>query len=120
MEKRRTCSLGTISSLFHNIFNLSLTSRESPITHIFVKCGCSNYFFLNSENLICRGTDISKYFGESLGIRDNESRLYLIKSRPIDNNNQSCLYNFYNCNFDTVILWQIEYSNVLLRKYFEC
>ena len=41
-----------------------------------VKCGCSNYFFLNSANLICRGTDISKYFRESLGIRDNERRLY--------------------------------------------
>ena len=34
-------------------------------------------FFLNSANLICRTTDISKYFRESLGIRDNESRLYL-------------------------------------------
>ena len=33
---------------------------ESPITYIFVKCGCSNYFFLNSANLIYRGTDISK------------------------------------------------------------
>ena len=34
-------------------------------------------FLLNSANLICRGTDISKYFRESLGIRDNESRLYI-------------------------------------------
>ena len=34
-------------------------------------------FFLNSANLIYRGTDISKYFRESLGIRDNESLLYL-------------------------------------------
>ena len=34
------------------------------------------YFFLNSANLMCRGTDISKYLIESLGIRDNESRLY--------------------------------------------
>ena len=33
-------------------------------------------FVLNSANLICTGTDISKYFGESLGIRDNDSRLY--------------------------------------------
>ena len=29
-------------------------------------------FFLNSANLICCCTDISKYFRESLGIRDNE------------------------------------------------
>ena len=33
---------------------------------------------LNSANLICRDTDISKYFIESLGIRDDESRLYLL------------------------------------------
>ena len=33
------------------------------------------FLFLNSANLICRGTDISKYFRESLGLRDNESRL---------------------------------------------
>ena len=32
-------------------------------------------FFLNSANLICRGTGISKYFRESLGLQDNESRL---------------------------------------------
>ena len=32
--------------------------------------------FLILSTLICRGTDISKYFSESLGIRDNESRLY--------------------------------------------
>ena len=31
--------------------------------------------FLTLPTLICRGTDISKYFSESLGIRDNESRL---------------------------------------------
>ena len=34
-------------------------------------------FFLHSANLICRGTDISKYFRDSLGIRDNVSRLYI-------------------------------------------
>ena len=34
-------------------------------------------FFFNSANLICRGTDISKYFRESLGLRDNESRLFI-------------------------------------------
>ena len=33
--------------------------------------------FLTLSTLIYRGTDISKYFSESLGIRDNESRLYL-------------------------------------------
>ena len=54
----------------------TIFSIYRPITYIFVKCGCSNYFFLNSANLICRGTDISQYFIESIGFRDNESRLY--------------------------------------------
>ena len=53
-----------------------ISNIKSAITYKFVNCGCSNYFFLNSENLICRGTDISKCFRESLGIRDNESWLY--------------------------------------------
>ena len=35
--------------------------------------------FLTLSTLICRSTDISKCFSESLGIRDNESRLYLLK-----------------------------------------
>ena len=32
--------------------------------------------FFSSANLICRSTDISKCFIESLGFRDNEGRLY--------------------------------------------
>ena len=46
-----------------------ISNFKSPITYIFVKCGFANYFFLNSANLICQSTDISKYFRESLGIR---------------------------------------------------
>ena len=60
--------------LFSTIVSIA-SKFKSPITYIFVKCGCANYFFLTSANLICRGMDISKYFRESLGIRDNESRL---------------------------------------------
>ena len=33
--------------------------------------------FLNFANLICRGTNISNSLRESIGLRDNESRLYL-------------------------------------------
>ena len=49
----------------------------------FVKCRGSIYFFLNSANLICRGTDISKYFKESFGLRDNVSQLYCVINEPI-------------------------------------
>ena len=66
---------GAISPLFHNSFNISLT--RSQISYTVVKCGCSIHFFLNLANLICRGTDISKYFRQSLGIRENEGRLYI-------------------------------------------
>ena len=41
-----------------------------------MKFGCSNCFFLNTTNLICRSTDISKCFRGSLWFRDNESRLF--------------------------------------------
>ena len=51
--------------------------QESIFSYSFVKCGCSIYCFLTLSTLICRGTDISKCFSESLGIRDNESRLYM-------------------------------------------
>ena len=54
-----------------------ISNFKSRITYTFVKCGCSIYFFFNSAILICRGTDISKYFRESLGIWDNESWKYI-------------------------------------------
>ena len=44
--------------------------------------GLFGLFFLNSAILICRGTDISKYLRESLGLRDNKSRLYNVKTKP--------------------------------------
>ena len=68
VEKRRNCSL------FHNIFNISLTSGVKLHIHllnVFVRF----IVFLTFATLIFRGTDISKCFRESLGIRDNESRL---------------------------------------------
>ena len=46
------------------------------MTCSFAKFGCSFGIFLNSANLICRNTDISKCFRGSLRLRDNESRLY--------------------------------------------
>ena len=66
---------GAISPLFH-IFSISLFSGVK--LHIICEMWLFDLsFFLNSSNLICRDTDISKYFRESLGFRDNESRLYL-------------------------------------------
>ena len=64
-----------ISPLFHNI-SAYLYFQESNYIFICEMWLFDLSFFLNSENLICRDTDISKYFKESLGLRDNESRLY--------------------------------------------
>ena len=68
VEKRRNCSLGAISPLFHNISNRSLT-EESNYILILLKAVVRLIVFLSSANLICRGTDTSKCFRESLGPR---------------------------------------------------
>ena len=66
-----------------------ISNFRSQITYAFVKCGCSIYFSPNSANLICQGTDILKYFRESLGIRESTvyrnrgmSALYIICDFP--------------------------------------
>ena len=71
MEKRRKWA---ISPLVHNIFQ-SITSAVK--LHIHFKMWLFDLFFLNPTTLICRGMDISNYFSESLGLRDNKSQLYL-------------------------------------------
>ena len=69
MEKRRNCS--SFPQYFQYVFNSGVK------LHIHLLTVAVRFIvFLNSANLICRGMDISKCFRESLGIRDNESRLY--------------------------------------------
>ena len=64
-------------SLFSTLFYMYfLTSRVKLHIHL-LNVVVQFIVFLILSTLICRGTDISKYFSESLGIRDNESRLYL-------------------------------------------
>ena len=60
-----------------------ISNFRSQITYTVVKYGCSIHFF--PANLICRGTDISKYFRESLEIRDNESRLVYVYKKTTFN-----------------------------------
>ena len=69
---------GAISHLFHNtcIFIISLTYGVKLHIHL-LNVVVRFIVFLNSANLICRGMDISKCFRESLGLRDNGSRLYI-------------------------------------------
>ena len=62
--------------LFSTIFSVYLDFQESNYILICEMWLFDLSFYLNYANLICRDTDISKYFRESLGLRDNESRLY--------------------------------------------
>ena len=69
VEKRRNCSSGAISP-FYNIFNRSLNSRvQLRINLLNVVVGIIFPHFCKSDVT----TDISKYFKESLGVRDNET-----------------------------------------------
>ena len=52
------------------------------------------FFFLNSGNLICRSTGISMNFRESLGVRDNESRLYVFSIRLKSMNTHRKLFTY--------------------------
>ena len=57
------------------IFNMSLTSEVKLHIHL-LNVVVQFIVFLTSATLIFQGMDISKCFRQSLGIRDNESRLY--------------------------------------------
>ena len=66
------------SSFPHYFIYIFLTSVVN--LHIYLLNVVVHFIvFLTLSTLICRGTDISKCFSESLGIRDNKSRLYIYK-----------------------------------------
>ena len=84
MEKRRNCSLGAISPLFHIILYIHLFLTSGVKLHIHLLNVVVQFIvFLTLSTLICRGTDISKCFNESFWIQDNESRLYLPLSQSM-------------------------------------
>ena len=74
MEKRRRSNFSSFSQFFIYIFLTSGVKLHIHLLNVFVQF----IDFLTLSTLICRGTDISKCFSESLGIRDNESRLYIV------------------------------------------
>ena len=62
--------------LFSTLY-ISIFLTSGVILHIYLLNVVVQFIvFLTLSTLICRGTDISKCFSESLGIRDNENRLY--------------------------------------------
>ena len=63
--------------LFSTLFYIYIFLTLGVKLHIHLLNVVAQFIvFLTLSTLICRGTDISKCFSESLGIRDNESRLY--------------------------------------------
>ena len=102
---------------FQYISNLGVKLRIHS-----VKGGCSiNCFFLSSVNLICRTTDISKCFIESLGVRDNESRLYLTfkKATKIQTrlSNLVTTFKFCCCFCGFFLCYQVETAAIVMYMY---
>ena len=64
-----------MSSFPHYFIYIFLTSGVKLHIHL-LNVVVQFIVFLTHSTLICRSADISKCFSESLGIRDNESRLY--------------------------------------------
>ena len=65
--------------LFSTLFYIYIFLSSGVKSHIHLLNVVVQFIvFPTLSTLICRGTDISKCFSESLGIRDNESRLYIL------------------------------------------
>ena len=69
-------------SSFPQYVHILLTSGVKLHIHLINVVVRVIFFFLDSANLIGRGTDILKYFRESLGLRDKMSRLYFTLPGP--------------------------------------
>ena len=100
-------------SYFPQYFQYILTSRVQ--LHINLLNVVNRIiFFLNSANLICRGTDISKYLRESLGIRDNESGLYIVLNWQL----AGIKYNITELRSTVKLQW-LEHRWLVYRGWFE-
>ena len=64
--------------LFSTLFYIYISNLGVKIHIHLLNVVVQFIIFLTLSTLICRGTDISKCFSKSLGIRDNESRLYIV------------------------------------------
>ena len=78
MWKRREIAPKEQFLLFSTLFYIYILTSGVKLHIHLLNVAVQFIVFLTLSTLICRGTDISKYFSESLGLRDNESRLYLV------------------------------------------
>ena len=63
--------------LFSTLFYICISNSAVKLHIHLLNVVVQFIVFVTLSTLICRSTDISKCFSESLGIRDNGSRLYL-------------------------------------------
>ena len=61
--------------LFSTLFYVYISNFRGQITYSLLNVVVQFIVSLTLLTLICRSTDVSKCFSESLGIRDNRSRL---------------------------------------------
>ena len=113
MEKRRN------SSFPHYFIYIFLTSGVKLHIHL-LNVIVQLVVFLTLSTPICRGTDISKYFSESLEIRDNESRLYvchffLLFYSFIFYFLIQCLANLW-VNFSSVVVSEIRNPDLIIYR----
>ena len=100
---------GLVQLLFFTLFSVHLYFQESNYIFICEMWLFDLIFFLNSANLICRDMAISKYFREPLGLRDNESRLYVICTCNTCNTS-NIMYNMF--------LWQGTSTYAVRKSFF--
>ena len=81
-KKKKLLLRSNFSSFPHYFIYIFLTSGVKLHIHL-LNVVVQFIILLTFSTLICRGTDISKCFSESLGIRDNESRLYMCRYQEI-------------------------------------
>ena len=73
-----------------------MSTFRNQITYSVDKSDPSIYFYLSCANLICGGTDVWKYFRESLGLKDNKSTT-------------KCTYTEITTNVDSYIKMSLSY-----------
>ena len=97
--------------LFSTLFNIIFLTSGVKLHICLLNVVVQFIVFLTLSTLICRGTDISKCFSDSLGIRDNKSRLYIF--RHLHKGNKLCDFQFAFLHIKTLI------TKTILFKYTE-
>ena len=103
--------------LFSTLFNIYISNFRSQITYSLLNVVVQFIVLLTLSTLICRGTDISKYFSESFGIRYNKSRLYIVKEKGLYSFSHGILFCiFFLMFYDAIKLYmylkQLFYNSV--------